>query len=317
MLTLGDIRNEEQLIASDGSCLLPLKRKRGRPRKTEQQLQPLPKDNHDVVKRRRGRPRKTPLNETTSRFIDRTKTVNNDLLIHENRPTIKQEPSPSTISIPTSINNHSTTVVSTTGTATTCTATGTATGTTTGTATATGTSGTIFDGILETEDSRLLRPRSTLLPPPQYRDNSVYDMNIDNSTAPLIKKPPTIAAAIVPSPVVMSNEVKQHVIKPAIVSRQVPSTSATVTPAVTISPDVRQLLRAHLSRLQEAPPNGPAWSKTLLASLEDHLLEEKAFLDLLFCFMKLRNTPIHRVPRLGSKYCKFAPIIINSNYSHN
>lgn len=39
-------------------------------------------------------------------------------------------------------------------------------------------------------------------------------------------------------------------------------------------------------------------------NLDKYMFEEKAFMELLVCFMRMRNTPIRHVPKLGSRKCK-------------
>lgn len=240
-----------------------------------------------VAKRKRGRPRKTPLPLDESRSFE-----------HQTDSTTYSQNGRTNDTIePIASINSSTPSTSTSDDSMLCT-------TQYNNSNSTNCCSSEAGGPLETDEPRPLRPlrpRSMLQLPPQYRDSDVYDVNLVESTssaspkkAPTIIKQPMIEITVDPKPPPPP---------PAYVTPQVPPSSSRVTVPM-ISPDVKQLLRAHLSRLQEAPPNGVAWSKTLLSSLEDHLLEEKAFLDLLFCFMKMRNTPIHRVPRLGSKYCK-------------
>ena len=200
---------------------------------------------------------------------------------------------------------------------------------------------------------RSLRPRERILPPPQFRDDSIYDTKLNFVDPPVIKKqapppptqpvsppspppppPPHSAPAPPPPPpplkpekpptnsmssnperrdtcIAINNYVQNQIIKET--KPQLPLPSNPLPPSIptppappappptplTISPDVRQLLRAHLLKAQH---NGQ--SQAVLKDLDEHLMEEKPFLDLLFCFMRLRNTPIHKIPRLGSKYRK-------------
>jgi hypothetical protein len=260
----------------NGDLPPPLKRRRGRPRKTTV-IQPLARDDDTtIVKRKRGRPRKalpaddnnksnvkyTSLSPSSSSATDPTNesptnTLQQDPITHNN--TVNSIASP----------HHA------------------------------------------DNESISLRPRSTLQPPLQYRDDSIYDLNpID--TLPLAKKPspptePSVSQQASPAngititPVNTVSPTPPPVVTSSISSR-VPVPIATPSPVA--SSDVKQLLKAHLSRMQKLPVSTDPkanWTDTMLTNLEDHLLEEKAFLELLFCFMKMRSTPINRIPRLGSR----------------
>lgn len=142
-----------------------------------------------------------------------------------------------------------------------------------------------------------LRPRSTLQPPSQFRD--IYDIE----SAQVIV---TENKSKVQQSQVIPRQYKAKIDRLTNpLSTQDLSPNETVLTTSTISLDVKQLLRAHLSQTQTSTAGEITWTHSTLENLETHLLEEKNFLDLLFCFMKMRNTPIHRIPRLGSKYCTY------------
>lgn len=142
-----------------------------------------------------------------------------------------------------------------------------------------------------------LRPRSTLQPPSQFRD--IYDIE----SAQVIV---TENKSKVQQPQIIPRQYKAKIDRLTNpISTQDLSSNETVLTSSTISIDVKQLLRAHLSQTQTPTVGDITWTHSTLENLESHLLEEKNFLDLLFCFMKMRNTPIHRIPRLGSKYCMY------------
>ena len=68
------------------------------------------------------------------------------------------------------------------------------------------------------------------------------------------------------------------------------------------------------SSCAEAKPADPCTKKPDLnppahpvPNLDKYMFEEKAFMELLVCFMRMRNTPIRHVPKLGSKKCKMIP----------
>ncbi|XP_003384730.2 PREDICTED: AT-rich interactive domain-containing protein 5B-like [Amphimedon queenslandica] len=186
------------------------------------------------------------------------------------------------------------------------------------------------------DSSRSLRPRESILPPPQFRDDSIYDTKLNFVDPPVVKRqppapvlsppppPPPVPLAppapLAPAPkpdkpvipiiperkdtcVAINNYVKTQTpqvppsLPPPPPPPILPHPTPPPSPALTITPDVRQLLRAHLLKAQH-----DGQSQAVLKDLDEHLLEEKPFLDLLFCFMRLRNTPIHKIPRLGSKY---------------
>lgn len=172
-----------------------------------------------------------------------------------------------------------------------------------------------------------LRPRSTLLPPPQFRDEC-YDMQSSYHSP---KNNNDHDPMEMTSPVKMDDRCEPHCTcnKPSISSPLKTGDTLVATPTkegpiehkkpkvsmlsqAEITEDVKELLKAYLSCLQQVTAshsNGGNDSTTRIESinshLETHLINEKSFLDLLFCFMKLRKTPIHRVPRLGSRNCKY------------
>ena len=203
-----------------------------------------------------------------------------------------------------------------------------------------------------------LRPRSSLLPPPQFRDES-YDMKVDRPMKSLASEskpshlPPSIKAKT------NQNKAMSTAIGISIVHQQattatattnnntstgtdnVPATSGssnmaspvktvggvTVTKLplangspivyksskslsspVDITRDVKELLKAYLSCLQATAAKSEFRSEAIKSHLESHLIDERQFMDLLFCFMKMRKTPIHRVPRLGSRNCKLLSV---------
>ncbi len=157
-----------------------------------------------------------------------------------------------------------------------------------------------------------LRPRSSLLPPTQFRDE-LYDMNSDQSlrSSSTGNDPPTIATITSDVPLNSNNATmsSSETVRPVAVTTPSPlgtyKKSTSLIP-VTISEDEKELLKAYLACLQTATTTiGPSPSKETVVQSEggQQQPDERRFLDLLFSFMKMRRTPIHRVPRLGSRNC--------------
>lgn len=318
-----------QLTAKDRNNPYPLRRKRARPRKPEYTSPPKYQPGPPAVKRKRGRPRKHPLPDTVEPPTVIMPTQIEPLQI--NVDSIANVAPPTTnIPMPT----HQPLPLSE------------------GAVMSNGGSHEMFDNNFSPRSSsssddsaaRALRPRDSLLPPPQFRDDSIYDTKLHllldsiPQVAPPSSKQVNITTTTGTKLVNASNAEKEaakqllllhtkkqqnnhHEVKPSVAplvitpsslpppslpppSLPTPPPSLPPPPPRAISPDVKQLLRAHLLKLQD---NGLTESQAMLQNLDEHLLEEKPFLDLLFCFMKLRNTPIHKIPRLGSKYCKLFP----------
>lgn len=168
--------------------------------------------------------------------------------------------------------------------------------------------------------ARNLRPRSSILPPPQFREDSIYDVettpgppskNIPNGGEVL--KPETSTCDYLPTrstittPISTVNtatsvpltqvqtDVHSDIIHPSIY------TSTEAMPTSEAPQEVKDLLQTHLSHLQCPPPSTEIWTNKMQNDVASYTLDENTFLDILFCFMKMRKTPIHRIPRLGSK----------------
>ena len=153
-----------------------------------------------------------------------------------------------------------------------------------------------------------LRPRSSLLLPTQFRGES-YDMESEQlNNDDRIPHPPNttdqthnVHVSSVSPMKIGSNVIVTKI--PSVPAQQpvVFKSSKSLSPS-DITQDVKELLKAYLSCLQ-ATITSETVSNDSAATLETHLINERLFLDLLFCFMKMRKTPIHRVPRLGSRNC--------------
>ena len=168
-----------------------------------------------------------------------------------------------------------------------------------------------------------LRPRTSLLLPSQFRDKS-YDLESDNikstnndrSNASI----PVNVDDTMPRPLhtldqthnsnsVLSSSVSPMKIGNNVIITKLPIPQPVFKSSKSLSPtditqDVKELLKAYLSCLQATITSEADNDDTVNTNLETHLVNERHFLDLLFCFMKMRKTPIHRVPRLGSRNCE-------------
>ena len=168
--------------------------------------------------------------------------------------------------------------------------------------------------------ARNLRPRSLILPPPQFRQDSIYD--VETTPAPPSKnipnggevfKPETSTCDYLPTQSTVTTPISTVNIATSVPLTQVqtdiihPSiyTSTEATPTSEAPQEVKDLLQTHLSHLQCPPPSTEIWTNKMQNDVDSHTLDENTFLDILFCFMKMRKTPIHRIPRLGSKCCEY------------
>ena len=172
--------------------------------------------------------------------------------------------------------------------------------------------------------ARNLRPRSSILPPPQFRGDSIYNVettpgppskNIPNGSEVLKQETstcdylPTRSTITTPISTVntatsvpltqVQTDVHSDIIHPSVY------TSTEAMPTSEAPQEVKDLLQTHLSHLQCPPPSTEIWTNKMQNDVASHTLDENTFLDILFCFMKMRKTPIHRIPRLGSKCCEY------------
>ena len=82
-----------------------------------------------------------------------------------------------------------------------------------------------------------------------------------------------------PNPTISQNHTPTHPLQPAICTNAEPCDTKT----------------------KQNPDDTP--SVPSVPNLDKYMIEEKSFMDLLVCFMRMRNTPIRNVPKLGSKKC--------------